>query len=498
MKTLYISIILIITLLVSCTESFLDVPIQGGATTASDPDLAQKLVTGAYNSLLQGDSWGSGDVHGFAFVSVTDIASDDADKGSTADDQKVPVGDIDDFNLTATNKFAETLWSGHYNSIGTVNQALLALSTASIDDQTKSRLKGEMKFLRGYLYFNLVRMFGDVPLILRVPKDQTDANTDPAFQTRAAKQIVYDTIVADLQYAVDNLPLKSTYVIGHANKGAAESMLAKVYMYQGNWQKVYDLTQDVILSLQYKLMDDYSILWRQKGDNCAESIFEIETGSYNNANLGIPNYTVSQGVRVGGVGGWNDLGWGFCNPTTDLISAYESGDLRKDATIIFIDNSGTHKGTVLWDGFRVPSKDSVQNLYYNYKAYASASKETFVNPDDKDRPKNIKILRYADVLLMNAEAASHVGGDMNTPLNLVRHRAGLSDITATIDAIWKERRVELALEHDRFWDLVRQGRASQVMNATGKHFVAGTHELLPIPNSQIQLSGGKLTQNNGY
>jgi hypothetical protein len=498
MKTRYISFFLTLTLLVSCSESFLDVPIQGGATTASDPDLAQKLVTGAYNSLLQGDSWGSGDVHGFAFVSVTNIASDDADKGSTADDQKVPVGDIDDFNITATNKFAETLWSGHYNAIGTVNQALLALSTANIDSQTKNRLTGEMKFLRGYLYFNLVRMYGDVPLILRVPKDQTDANTDPSFQTRAAKQIVYDTIVSDLQFAVDNLPLKSAYIMGHANKGAAESMLAKVYMYLGDWQKVYDLTQDVILSLQYRLVDDYSSLWRQKGDNCAESIFEIETGSYNNSNLGIANYTVSQGVRVGGLGGWNDLGWGFCNPSVDLINAYEAGDLRKEATVIFIDNSGTHKGTILWDDFRVPSKDSVQNLYYNYKAYTSATKEIFVNPDDKDRPKNIKILRYADVLLMNAEAAVHVGADAYTPLNLVRDRANLLPVAATIDAIWKERRVELALEHDRFWDLVRQGRANTVLNAVGKSFVAGKHELLPIPNSQIQLSGGKLTQNNGY
>lgn len=497
MKTLYISIFVTIIVLVSCTKSFLDVPIQGGATTTSDPDLAQKLVTGAYNSLLQGDSWGSGDVHGFAYVTVTDIASDDADKGSTSDDQKVPVGDIDDFNLTATNKFAETLWSGHYNAIGTVNQALLALSTASIDDQTKSRLTGEMRFLRGYLYFNLVRMFGDVPLILRVPKNQTDANTDPTFQTRADKQVVYDTIVSDLQFAMNNLPIKSAYAMGHANKGAAESMLAKVYMYLGNWQKVYDLTQDVILSLQYRLVD-YSILWRQAGDNCDESIFEIETGSYNNSNLGVPNYTVSQGVRVGGLGGWNDLGWGFCNPSLDLINAYEPGDLRKAATIIAIDNSGTHKGTILWDGFRVPSKDSVQNLYYNYKAYTSAKKETYINPSDKDRPKNIKILRYADVLLMNAEAAYHVGGDMNTPMHLIRNRAGLLDVTPTLDAIWKERRVELALEHDRFWDLVRQGRASQVLNAVGKHFVAGVHELLPVPNSQIQLSGGKLSQNNGY
>ena len=497
MKTRYISLCLIAFLLASCTKSFLDVPVQGGATTASDPDLAMKLVTGSYNSLLQGDSWGSGDVNGFALVAVTNIASDDADKGSTVDDQKVPVGDIDDFNLTATNKFAETLWSGHYNAIGTINQSLLALSTANINSKTKAQLTAEVKFLRGFLYFNLVRMYGDVPLVLRVPKDQQDANSDPAFLTRASKQIVYDTIIADLQYAANNLPMKSAYPIGHANKGAAESMLAKVYMYLQNWQKVYDLTQNVIDSKQYKLVE-YSILWRQAGENCVESIFEIQTGSYNNSNLGISNYTVSQGIRVGGKGGWNDLGWGFCNPSTDLINAYEAGDLRKDATIIKIDNSGTYKGTILWDGFRVPSSDSVQNLYYNYKAYTSATKENYANSGDKDRPKNIKILRYAEVLLMNAEASFYTGNDMNTPLNIVRARAGLPIATATLGAIWKERRVELAMEHDRFWDIVRQGRASQVMNAVGKNFIAGKNELLPVPNSQIQLSGGKLTQNFGY
>src|SRR4029077_19235365 len=139
----------------------------------------------------------------------------------------------------------------------------------------------------------------------------------------------------------------------------------------------------------------------------SESIFEIETGAFNNANLHVANYTVCQGPRVGGLGGWDDLGWGFNDPSLSLINSYETGDVRKDATIIFIDNSGTHKGTVLWDGFRIPSSDSVQNLYYNYKAYTSKTKETYINPADKDRPKNIKILRYADVLLMYAEAAIH-------------------------------------------------------------------------------------------
>jgi starch-binding outer membrane protein, SusD/RagB family len=464
------------------------------------PNLAENLVTGVYNSLMQGDSWGNGDVHGFAFVSVTSIISDDADKGSTPSDQAVPVGDIDNFTITSTNKFAETLWKGHYNSIGTANQALAELEKAAIEAEFRDQLVAEVRFLRGYLYFNLVRMFGGVPLVLRVASDADDANTDLAFQTRAPIADVYTSITEDLQFAIDHLPVRSQMPIGHATKGAAQAMLAKVYMYQGAWQQVSELTEAVIASGEYDLVEDYGTLFRQSGDNAIESLFEIQTGEFNNANLKIDNYTVSQGVRVGGKGGWNDLGWGFNNPSASLINAYEPGDLRKDATIITIDNSGTHAGTILWDGFRVPSKDSVQNFYYNYKAYSSSS-EQFANAADKDRPKNIKILRYADVLLMNAEAALHTGvGNATEKVNMVRERAGLAPKgSVTMDDVWHERHIELAMEHDRFWDIVRQGRAAEVMHAVGKtNFVQGKHELLPIPSSQILLSANRLEQNPNY
>jgi hypothetical protein len=429
--------------------------------------------------------------------------SDDADKGSYAADQANTTGQLDEFTHTPTNQFCATLWSGHYNSIGAANQALAALKSATISSSLKNELKAEVLFLRGYFYFNLVRWYGGVPLVLTVPKDAHDANTDPAFQTRASAAAVYDSIINDLHYAITNLPLKSQGSVGHASKGAAQAMLAKVYMYLNQWDSVASLTNKVIASGQYQLVPDYSLQFKQAGNNSIESIFEIETGKFNNSNFGIANCTVSQGPRVGGKGGWNDLGWGFNNPTTSLINSYEPNDKRKAATIIFIDNSGTHKGTILWDGFRVPSSDSVQNLYYNYKAYTSSntpSKETYANPGDKDRPKNVIVLRYADVLLMSAEAAIHVGGDASTPINLIRQRAGLlSKGSVTLADIKQERHVELAMEEDRFWDLVRWGDAASVMQAAGKtNFVAGKNELLPIPSSQILLSNGKLIQNPGY
>lgn len=486
-------------LVAACSDDFLDVPVQGAPTTESDPNLAQKLVTGVYNSLLQGDSWGNGDVHGFAFLSVTNIMSDDAEKGSTPADQAVPVGAIDNFTLTPTNKFAETLWSGHYNSIGAANQALASLENAAVDETLRNQLIGEVRFIRGYLYFNLVRMFGGVPLVLRVPENADDANSDPVFQTRATVEETYNTIIQDLQFASKHLSLRSQSEIGHATKGSAQALLAKVFMYLKDWNQVFALTDSVITSGEYSLVPDYALIWRQAGDNSEESIFEIQTGQFNNANLRVDNYTAPQGPRSGGRGGWDDLGWGFNTPSLSLINAYEPGDLRKDATIIFIDNSGTHQGTVLWDGFRIPSSDSVQNLYYNYKAYTSKEQEDFARPDEKDRPKNIKILRYADVLLMYAEAAIHTGqGDPAEKINMLRERADLTlKGTVTLDDVWHERRVELAMEHDRFWDIVRQGRAAELLHAAGKtNFVEGKHELLPIPNSQIQLSGGKLKQNN--
>lgn len=496
------------TLLVAaCQKGFLDVPVQGQATTATDPNLAVNLVTGVYNSMYNSEAFGGagGDVHGISFIAATNIISDDADKGSTPGDQP-PLADIDNFTTTSTNNFVAALWNGYYSGISRANQALAALQTASLNPATKNQLIGEVRFIRAYYYFNLVRFFGPVPNVVRVPKDAQDANNDPAFQTRAPLDTIYNVITQDLQFAATNLSLRGQSAVGHANKGAAQALLAKTYLYRKNWQQVQALTQEVISSGQYSLMPDYSILWRSAGNNNAESIFETQSGTFNNGDLAVGGYCTWQGPRVGPLGGWTDRGFGFCNPTTNLINAYEPGDKRKESTIIVIDRSGRRVGTVLYDGFRIPSGDSVQNNYYNYKAYASENSniEPFLGNRDQ-KQKNVRLLRFADVLLMNAEANNELGQTAAaiTQLNRVRTRAGLAATKATAqtdvrEAIWKERRVELAMEHDRFFDLIRTGRAAQVMRAAGKNFVAGKHELLPIPSLQIQLSANKLTQNNGY
>jgi hypothetical protein len=157
---------------------------------------------------------------------------------------------------------------------------------------------------------------------------------------------------------------------------------------------------------------------------------------------------------------------------------------------------------VLWDGFRLPTQDSVENPRYSYKAYHSPFKETLScnGITDKDfKPKNIRLMRFAEVILIYAEAAAMLGNaDGGAKLNDLRAKRNLGTTTLTQANVWKERRVELAMEQDRFFDLVRQGRAGVVMRAHGKAFVDNKHELFPIPQAQRDLSGGRLTQNPGY
>jgi len=498
-------------IIAGCKKSFLEVPPQGDLTeelALKDPEAAEKLVGGVYNTLYFG-GFGRTTV-GFLWEISNDIASDDADKGSTPGDFNVNgVGDIDNFIHTPTNSIFNNIWLGHYSAIVAANKAIDILNQSTIDATRKNRLLGESRFLRGLYYFNLVRYFGGVPKIDRVLLPE-EGNSDAA-QTRASKDEIYALIVSDLEFAAANLPLKgdAVAIIGRATKGAANAYLAKVYLYMKNYQKSFDNAQAVISSNKYSLVTNYGTIFREKpaggavpgGNNNAESIFEVQTGVNAGANAVSPLFSNGQGPR--GRGGWNDLGFGFNVPTTDLVGRYEAGDTRSAGSIIFINPTvaGNSPGTVLWDGFRIPSKDSVENDRYSYKAYHSPIAESPQLSGSKDtKPKNIRLMRYADLLLIYAEAAANIGnaGEATLKLNQVRARANLAASTGTIANIWKERRNELALEADRFLDLVRQGRAGIVLRAHGKAFVDGKHEVFPIPQAQRDLSGGRLIQNNNY
>jgi starch-binding outer membrane protein, SusD/RagB family len=483
--------------LYSCSPSFLNVPPQGEQTPedffSGNPDAAASVVNAVYNKMLD---W---NMHSFGWNGVSSITSDDADKGSDPGDTGSDKDQLDDYTFTSSSASFNDVWEGNYEGIARANRALDVLPKLTVDAALKSRLTGEAQFLRAFFYFKLVRIFGGVPLVNKVPDVTNPADLESA-RVRASREQIYQLIETDLTAAIANMPERSAYPaseLGRVTKGSAKTMLAKVAMYQRKWADVLRLTDEVIASGEYSLVPDYATIWREEGRNSRESIFEVQARGIV-PNKGIQGYVVSQSVR----GQW---GWGFNTPTESLEKSYETGDPRRAATIIY-------GGETLWDGEKVNMNPP--NPRYSEKAYLSRTKESF-NGNDWESNKTMRVLRYAEVLLMNAEAANELGMTAKAVQNLnqVRERARksggntttgiLPDVAAGSQAevraaIWRERRVELAFEHDRTFDLIRQGRAADVMKAHGKNFVTGKHELFPIPQRQIELSGGKLTQNPGY
>ncbi len=472
----------------SCEKDWLSPPPENTLiatdSTFTKNENAAKFVNSCYGQLID---W---QVSVFSWIGISSITSDDADKGSDPGDLGADKDQMDNLTYSPTSLSVAEVWNGNYLGIGRCNQAVENVPKFNIPQAEKDVLLGEVKFLRALYYFNLVRIYGDVPLIKRVFNADQSSELEASFVRKPAAE-VYDAIEQDLVEAANVLPIKGVNQVGHADKGSAQTLLAKVYMYRKNWAKCQEVSSAVIGSGKYNLEPDYAQLWRQSSENGIESIFEIQ-GQDGNEGWGIGGYFTCQGARGTVNFGYN--GWGFNTPTTDLEAAYEANDKRKAATIY-------KAGQLLWDNAKVGT--DVANPMYNYKAYVSKNKET--NYDDWSSGKNIRVLRFGELLLINAEAANELGQTAAAidNLNKVRSRAGLPNTTAVSQsdvraAIWKERRVELAMEHDRFFDIVRQGRAGEIMRAHGKPFVDGKHERFPIPLEQILISQGKITQNPGY
>ena len=469
----------------SCSDDYLDtkpteqIALEDILNEYNNNEGAENFVTSIYAKYLD---W---NISSFAWIGISSITSDDADKGSSPGDSGSDKDVLDALTFSSTSPSFNDVWEGHYQAINRSNQALKYLPLLNkADASLRSRLEGEAKFLRAFSYFILVRSYGDVPLVNKV-FENTEEDRTMVF-TRRSKADIYAFIESDLQAAIATLPNKTAYTgtnIGRASKGAAHALLAKVSLYEKKWQQVIDHCDQVV---GYSLTPNFQDIYKVSGENNAESIFEIQ-GRGGPSQPGIQQYSQVQGAR--GAGGW---GWGFNTPSQSLVDAFNAaGDtVRRNATIII-------KPTTLYDGRVVPS--TVENSYYNYKAYSSA----FTGDDDSDA--NIRYLRYSEVLLMKAEAMNELGQTSNaaTYLNQVRTRAGLANTTATTQAdmrtaIYKERRLELAMEHDRWYDLVRTGQAQAAMAANGKTFKVGTHEVFPIPNKFILEAKGLATQNSGY
>lgn len=479
--------LLAILILSSCVDDILDK--KKPAELSSDTffqseDHAIWATNAIYNQLRD---W---DVHVFSYIGLGDIISDDSDKGSLPNDANF-LNDIDNLTFDASNISFLGVWSGYYRLIYRANLVIENVPKIEMDEELKVRLVNEARMLRAYGYFNLVRWFGDIPLI------DHPLDPDEYTQERVPVSQIYNFIIEDLLSARENLPEKSQFSssdLGRVTKGTALGFLAKVYLTIGDYPNAEKYALEVIESEEYELYPNYAELFREFAENSSESLFEVQAAAYEEGG-GSTQYNQVQGVR-----GSPNLGWGFNRPSNNLVTSYEPGDPRREATILYV-------GEVLPDGSAVvQDNEALFNERYNQKAWVGS------HPGFQENgPGNIRILRYADVLLMAAEALNENDKPEQALvyLNMVRERARgansfiLPDVTETNkDAlrqrVWRERRSELAMEQQRWFDLQRQQRAAEVMQGVGKDFVVGKHELLPIPQSEIDLSGGVLTQNPGY
>jgi hypothetical protein len=346
-------------------------------------------------------------VHVFSWVGVTDIASDDATKGSVPADAEFLL-QVDNLNFDPGSIAFNTVWDGYYLGVYRANVAIENIPAVSGDEGLKARLIAENQFLRAYFYFFLVRGFGGVPLITRA------LLPDEFIQPRASVEEVYALIKQDLRDAIGVLPEKDAYPtsdLGRATKGAARALLAQVHLFEGDYEAAYELATEVILSGQYGLFPDYAQIFAPAGQNSSESVFEVQAVALEQGGGANGGYSTVQGVR-----GTPNLGWGFNTPSDALEAAYEPGDPRLQSTIMYpwqqLPDGSDHV---------VYLNPSMPNNRYNQKVFSPVD-----NPGGPGNPgNNIRRIRYADVLLFAAEAAYRTGRieEARDYLNQVRARA---------------------------------------------------------------------------
>lgn len=445
-------------------------------------------------------------------LAIHNFRSEDAEKGSTATDGSAQAKMYDDFEYTSSNGLIKSYYTGNFEIIHGANKILDSLKVAVDRGEklTEGDLinKGEAHFFRAFAYFNLVRAFGEVPYI-----DFSVSDAAQAILPKSPASKIYELIDSDLKVAEENLPYvwESRYV-GRLTWGAARSLHAKAYLTRNDWNNTYIAAMDVINTKIYNLDTAFDKIFRETGENCSESILELQctaTESLPGSNDIGSQFCQVQGVR--GAGDWN-MGWGWHTPTQLLADAFEPNDPRKDETLLYFGRSSDPASSLPsnkpWGEKPIANAD-VTNAYYNKKAYT----------DPNIRAKytkggfwyNIRLIRLSDVILMAAEAANELGkdGEARDLLEQVRFRARggntaiLPKITTTDqgelrDAIRHERRIELAMEWDRFYDLVRWGTAQQVLHAAGKTNYLPKHALLPLPQDEVDNSNGVLIQNPDY
>jgi starch-binding outer membrane protein, SusD/RagB family len=485
-----------------CKREFLDAEPLVGSTAANyyqSAGDAEAAIIACYNPLQQEvtNLQGSGQLATHFRWYFGDIVSDDSDKGGSGDGDEPELLLFERFAGQDNARMLLGEWQSAYRGIAYCNLALANIPGIDMDSFDKERYLAEAKFIRAYWYFNLVTTFGGVPLVLE--------NLAPSAyqQPRATAQEIWGQIETDLTEASSRLPVRSAISLnelGRATRGAANALLLKAYAYQSKWSEALPIAEDIIGSGEYALAPDYASIFSLEGENGPGSIFEIQFMNASGGNWGnsLEGTFTNVFQRARGQFG----GFGFNLPTEDFVNAFEPGDPRLQATVF-------QEGDVMGDrGLFTTDAAGFPHPYYPRKYFTNAADGAPFGDPNPNGPSNDRVIRYADVLLLHAEAAYFNGFEdlARNSLNQVRERARggnpdiLPDVTASgtdlLDAIYHERRVELGLEGHRFFDLVRQGRAAEALSPLG--FVAGTHELFPIPAAEITLSGGLIEQNPGY
>lgn len=452
------------------------------------------------------------------------IRDDDAEKGSSQTDGAEVTAEFDNFNYSKDDWAPNTYWNDHYSMINAANKELYTANSLKATDAASQRNVGEACFFRAYSYFELVKTYGDVPKINYLVVKPSDA-----IQPKSPADSIYALIDSDLTVASKYLPLDAgaygTGYKGRLTSGAANTLWAQTYLFRKNWAKVVALCNTVINSGKYSLTPKFSDIWKDgvngDGKNGPESIFEMQANvgagaATNSAVDNGSNWGTSQNVRQGGAGlQWN-LGWGWNTPTQVLVDAWDSTDPRRNQTILF---SGRYDGGAAQGGYgatlpiydQLEGNGGIARKYWNKKVYSDPAMRQltgFINNRGGASWINHRILRYADVILMLAEASNEAGdgGTAAANLELIRNRASgnlgagrtivptipFTDQASMRQAIKNERRWEFAMEGYRFYDLVRWGDAISALGGLG---YTNRCRFYPIPQKAIDLSGGVLKQN---
>ena len=482
------TLLLLVGFSFSCSDDFVDV--KPTSTNSEDffntQEDYEKAIIGAYD-LLQST---------YLNVMLGEIASDNSLAGGESATDTPGIQEVDDMIHTPLNAQLRDIWNWMFAGVNRANYIL------EFKDKTdfagKEQIIAEATFLRAYYYFELVKWFGDVPLSV----DERILFGEQFTIDRTPKADVYAQIELDLIFAADNLPYVQSQP-GRVTKGAAQALLGKAYLYQNKFTESATILDDLILNGPYDLVADYNTIFEEAGENNIESVFEVQY--FEGQGASFECLQCSEGnVAVGfnGVRAYSgpdfSSGFSFNVPVQEVVDAFEAGDLRKDVAILDINAWATSSGATFGTG-------NEHTGYYNRKYIPRLRSNSAQGDRNLTNPNNYRAIRFADVLLMAAEAfnKSSTPNDAKaqTYLNRVRERAfgnSANNITATgatlYNNILSERRVELVGEGHRFFDLVRTGKAAQEIDG----FEADKNEVFPIPAIEIQLAGNRWCQNKGY